>query len=155
MRYCCINCQYFWVEHLVIGNRLRSYCYSFHFMLIIIQVRLESIEAVNKIVEEANKRIQPTGTGTVISYSILLYFWTDWDGLHFSASCMCLPARLLIINGLYLSSRGIIWCFKGPSVWQQQKSSYGNFDNYWYCCICNGTSCWEGKQGLWTPPQKY
>lgn len=27
------------------------------------QLRLESIEAVNKIVEEANKRIQPTGTG--------------------------------------------------------------------------------------------
>lgn len=27
------------------------------------KVRLESIEAVNKIVEEANKRIQPTGTG--------------------------------------------------------------------------------------------
>lgn len=28
-----------------------------------VQMRLESIEAVNKIVEEANKRIQPTGTG--------------------------------------------------------------------------------------------
>jgi cytoskeleton-associated protein 5 len=28
------------------------------------QVRLESIEAVNKIVEEAHKRIQPTGTGS-------------------------------------------------------------------------------------------
>jgi hypothetical protein len=28
-----------------------------------LQVRLESIEAVNKILEEANKRIQPTGTG--------------------------------------------------------------------------------------------
>lgn len=26
-------------------------------------MRLESIEAVNKILEEANKRIQPTGTG--------------------------------------------------------------------------------------------
>lgn len=29
------------------------------------QVRLESIEAVNKILEEANKRIQPTGTGKI------------------------------------------------------------------------------------------
>ena len=32
---------------------------SFHF-----QVRQESIESVNKIIEEANKRIQTTGTGT-------------------------------------------------------------------------------------------
>ncbi|CAH1435950.1 unnamed protein product [Lactuca virosa] len=30
--------------------------------VLILQMRLESIEAVNKIVEEANKRIQPTGT---------------------------------------------------------------------------------------------
>lgn len=29
------------------------------------QVRLESIEAVNKILEESNKRIQPTGTGVI------------------------------------------------------------------------------------------
>lgn len=28
-----------------------------------LQVRLESIEAVNKMLEEANKRIQPNGTG--------------------------------------------------------------------------------------------
>lgn len=28
-----------------------------------VQVRLESIEAVNKMLEEANKRIQPNGTG--------------------------------------------------------------------------------------------
>ncbi len=32
----------------------------------ILQVRLESIEAVNKILEEANKRIQPTGTGLML-----------------------------------------------------------------------------------------
>ncbi|XVE91320.1 hypothetical protein DITRI_Ditri20bG0144200 [Diplodiscus trichospermus] len=31
------------------------------------KVRLESIEAVNKILEEANKRIQPTGTGELFS----------------------------------------------------------------------------------------
>lgn len=31
----------------------------------LVQMRLESIEAVNKIVEEANKRIQPTGTGNL------------------------------------------------------------------------------------------
>lgn len=39
-----------------------------------IQVRLESIEAVNKILEEANKRIQPTGTGItqVCILSVLL-----------------------------------------------------------------------------------
>jgi hypothetical protein len=32
-----------------------------------LQVRLESIEAVNKILEEANKRIQPNGTGMHLS----------------------------------------------------------------------------------------
>lgn len=38
----------------------------------ILQVRLESIEAVNKILEEANKRIQPTGTG------MALFFISRW-----------------------------------------------------------------------------
>lgn len=36
-------------------------CLFFHF-----KVRLESIDAVNKILEEASKRIQPTGTGKSI-----------------------------------------------------------------------------------------
>lgn len=38
------------------------------------QVRLESIEAVNKILEEANKRIQPAGTGN----------FNIWDHLDYA-----------------------------------------------------------------------
>ena len=31
---------------------------------------MESVEAVNKILEEANKRIQATGTGTLIAFAV-------------------------------------------------------------------------------------
>ena len=48
----------------------------------IFQVRLESIEAVNKILEEANKRIQPTGMGTnnifIVTYRIFAIQFLDY-----------------------------------------------------------------------------
>lgn len=34
------------------------------------QIRLESIETVNKILEEANKRIHPTGTGNDAAWTV-------------------------------------------------------------------------------------
>lgn len=34
----------------------------------VLQIRMESIEAVNKILEEANKRVQPTGTGITLIF---------------------------------------------------------------------------------------
>lgn len=42
------------------------------------QVRLESIEAINKILEEANKRIQPTGTGMIMLSTVS---FNNWDHL--------------------------------------------------------------------------
>lgn len=39
-----------------------------------LQIRLESIEAVNKILDEANKRIQPNGTGIANSYINWIFF---------------------------------------------------------------------------------
>lgn len=44
------------------------------------QVRLESIEAVQKILEEANLRIQPTGTGNIICMKRMVI---DLEGFFF------------------------------------------------------------------------
>lgn len=48
----------------------------FFVLSIFSQVRLESIEAVNNILEEANKRIQPAGTGNVNN-------WDNFDDYYF------------------------------------------------------------------------
>jgi len=34
---------------------------------------MESVDAVNKILEEANKRIQATGTGTSLTFFVLFF----------------------------------------------------------------------------------
>jgi len=36
---------------------------------------MESVDAVNKILEEANKRIQATGTGTPLACCFIFYFF--------------------------------------------------------------------------------
>lgn len=41
-------------------------------MFLLFQVRYESIEAVNRMLEEANKRIQPTRTGIITVNMFLL-----------------------------------------------------------------------------------
>jgi len=46
-------------------------CWPFHTTL---QLRLESIESINKILEEANKRIQAAGTGMLLS---VLHPWAE------------------------------------------------------------------------------
>lgn len=80
------------------------------------QVRLESIEAVNKILEEANKRIQPTGTGMTLfclcipnifgqcNFAILLCTKVSWWWV-FSCEVACI---LIIYFCLVFS--GIVWC---------------------------------------------
>lgn len=72
-------------------------------MFLIFQVRLESIEAVNKMLEEANKRIQPTGTCN------LLGTFSPFSFFHFDYWC------LLIIHLLIFAS-GSAWSFKRALV---------------------------------------
>lgn len=45
--------------------------------LVVLQIRLESIDSINKILEEANKRIQPTGTGKASNCTLFpwQYIW--------------------------------------------------------------------------------
>lgn len=58
----------FFVLAVNVSNEWSSYIFLIYInCFFCFQVRLESIEAVNKILEDANKRIQPTGTGTVLS----------------------------------------------------------------------------------------
>jgi len=62
----------------IVGAMDYGWCSLYNFD---IQTRLESIEAVNNILDEANKSIQPTGAGIAIVLSnfglqiILLGIW--------------------------------------------------------------------------------
>lgn len=74
----------------------------------VLQIRMESIEAVNKILEEANKRIQPTGTGIhlfCVNDTIISCIW-----LYISKI-----VTVLIVVFPTLSS-GVIWGSKRPVV---------------------------------------
>ena len=68
----------------------------------VIQLRLESIEAVNKIVEEANKRIQPTGTGMCMKSVIIFPGWL-------LIVCVLLPESYFLFFNLLLIISGAIW----------------------------------------------
>jgi cytoskeleton-associated protein 5 len=51
------------LSYLIPLSCLAFHCDILYYTYANWQVRLESIDAVNKIMEEAHKRIQPTGTG--------------------------------------------------------------------------------------------
>lgn len=70
----------------------------------VIQLRLESIEAVNKIVEEANKRIQPTGTGMCMKSVIIFPGWV----LLLESYFIFFNLLLIISGAIWGSSRSAI-----------------------------------------------
>lgn len=78
-------------------------------------MRLESIEAVNKILEEANKRIQPTGTGMLWVSQL---HWTNWGssilliGVSILIMCVidCQESYLVLLGAGYMIATKIwLW----------------------------------------------
>ncbi|KAH9795889.1 protein MOR1 [Citrus sinensis] len=82
------------------------------------KVRLESIEAVNKILEEANKRIQPAGTGN----------FNIWDHLDYAPGRLYDSNKNLVMATLI--TLGAVASAMGPAV---EKSSKGVLSDILKC----------------------
>lgn len=71
---------------------------------------MESIEAVNKILEEANKRIQPTGTGTKHLYYVTCFYIISPFNFLMTTYFFILPVELFgaLRARLYDSNKNLV-----------------------------------------------